>query len=104
MERREKMFQLEILFFMQIGIGILLVFLLHKISQIKAQVDDIISEVKDYITFITEDTQDSEADTFDEKQDFHDEKQFFKDRSRKIRDKEDVQTQLIQAVLGEYFP
>lgn len=76
---------LEILFFTQICVGILMIVFLLKITQIKQQLDDIIKEVNDYIEFLTEDVRE-EPKTKKEKKDT------------------EAQSQLIHAVLREYFP
>ena len=78
------MIRLEWLFLMQFLMGIMMFVLLQKITQMKKQVDEIIREVKDYVSYITE-----------------------SEETIKIEErtgKEAVQNQLIQAVLGEYFP
>lgn len=94
------MFQLEVLFLMQLVIGILMVVFLQKLLQIKKQVDDIVREVKEYITFITEEEETDERV-------LKNESDYMEKTERKFvlkENKEEAQTKLIQAVLGEYFP
>lgn len=101
------MFRLEILFFLQIVTGAILIVLLYKLSKIRKQVDDIVSEVKGYIAFITEETEESVIESPNTEKRFNKEMNFSQSEQRKSYSKEskdDVQTQLIQAVLGEYFP
>lgn len=77
------MLRLEFLFLMQIAVGILLLILLHKMSRVKKQLDEITREVENYVAFVTEDSE-------EEKQ----------GQAISMED----QNSLIQAVLGEYFP
>lgn len=77
------MLRLEFLFLMQIAVGILLLILLHKMSRVKKQLDEITREVENYVAFVTEDPE-------EEKQ----------GQAISMED----QNSLIQAVLGEYFP
>lgn len=85
------MIRLEWLFFMQVIMGIFMIVLLQKLTQMKKQVDEIIREVTSYISYITEAEQEVQAE---EK----------KNRRVVIKGKEEEQNRLIQAVLGEYFP
>jgi len=84
-QRRESMKELSILLLVAIlAMGILLMILLHKITTLKKQTDDIVQEVKAYVAFVTaepaQETRMSEHTSRDEKE-----------------------SQIIQAVLGEYF-
>lgn len=85
------MIRLEWLFFMQVIMGVLMIILLQKLTQMKKQVDEIIREVTSYISYITEAEQEVQTE---EK----------KNRRVVIKGKEEEQNRLIQAVLGEYFP
>lgn len=79
------MWQLNLLLLTQVLLGIVIFILLHKVGKMKAQVDEITKEVKDYISFIIEEEALCEADTPKEQ-------------------KDDIQSSLIQSVLGEFFP
>lgn len=97
------MFRLEWLFLMQIGMGILMVILLRKLTQLKKQVDDITKEVKEYIAFIIEDTEgDDEENLLITKKNGDMKKEGRNTAKKRTRDEEE--SDLIQAVLGEYFP
>ena len=84
------MFRFEWLFLTQCLLGILMMIFLHKINQIKKQVDNITKEVKAYLSFI-------EEDIGQEVQSVK------KERTMKIS-KDEAENHLIQAVLKEYFP
>ena len=84
---------LEFLFLIQIGIGIIMIISLQKITQLKTKVDDITKEVENYIAFLTEDVSEERIQT--------------ESKQRKISKSvqmEESKNQLIQAVLKEYFP
>jgi len=83
---------LELLFFTQICVGILMFIFLHKITQMKRQVDNITKEVQNYITFITEDTIEEEVDQKKES------------AKRENMPLDETKSNLIHAVLSEYFP
>ena len=98
------MIQLEMVFALQLAMGILMIIFLQRINRIKKQMNSVIKEVENYISFIMDD---------DEKQ------QITKERMTKIENstggvisgkrsgknkKEEEQNRLIQSVLGEYFP
>lgn len=84
------MFRLEWLFLTQCLLGILMMIFLHKINQIKKQVDDITKEVKAYLTFIEEDIE-------------QEPQKAKKQKTVKVS-KDEVENHLIQTVLKEYFP
>ena len=84
------MWQLYLLLFIQVFLGIIIAILLHKVGKLKAQVDEITREVKDYISFIIEDEASAEADTPKVPND--------------IKSGEAMQSSLIQSVLGDFFP
>jgi hypothetical protein len=84
------MWQLYLLLFIQVFLGIIIAILLHKVGKLKAQVDEITREVKDYISFIIEDEASAEADTPKVLND--------------IKSGEAMQSSLIQSVLGDFFP
>ncbi len=93
--------KLEILLFVAIAcMGILLLILLHKITILKKQTDDIIEEVKAYVAFVTEEEKRDVEDFLSrEKIEGHNTSNL----PKKIR-KEEMENHIIQAVLGEYFP
>lgn len=79
---------LEILLLVAItGMGILLIVLLHKITLLKKQADDIVQEVKSYVAFVTADEQVQSQTSEVHKQER----------------KEEMESHILQAVLGEYF-
>lgn len=79
---------LEILLLVAItGMGILLIVLLHKITLLKKQTDDIVQEVKSYVAFVTADEQVPSQTPEVHKQER----------------KEEMESHILQAVLGEYF-
>lgn len=84
------MVRLEWLFVAQCFMGILMTIFLHKMNQIKKQVDTITKEVKAYLTFIEEDVEQ--------------EKKLEKGENTRKISKDEVENRLIQAVLKEYFP
>ena len=79
--------ELELLLLIAIvAMGVLLIILLQKITILKKQTDEIISEVKSYLECVLEEPEQDVA----------------KPVKRALR--EEQQNQIIQAVLGEYFP
>ncbi len=84
------MFYLELLFLSQGLLGILMLIFLHKINQMKKQVDNITKEVKAYLDFVEEDVQEELIENHK--------------TSIKKSSKEEAENYLIQAVLKEYFP
>ena len=54
-KRSNKMFYLGLLFLSQGLFGILMLIFLHKINQMKKQIEDITKEVKAYLDFVEED-------------------------------------------------
>ena len=84
--------QLEWVFFMQLIMGVLMLFFLRKLMQMKKQMDCITKEVTNYISYITE-----EMESLPEKENTI-------EKTKRIKEKEEAQTRLIQAVLSEYFP
>lgn len=84
------MIYLQLLFLAQCLLGILMICFLHRINQIKKQIDKITKEVEEYLTFIEEDTARDMAA-----------------KEEKILEKnakDEVENHLIQSVLKEYFP
>ena len=77
--------RLEWIFLAQLLTGLLMLFFLRKLMEIKREMDRITKEVTNYVSYITEDT--NEIMKIEEK-----------------KEKEEAQNRLIQAVLGEYFP
>ena len=88
----ERSMRIEFIFFMQLMIGALMLIFLRKQMEMKKQMDEIIKEVTNYISYITEETE----------EELEIENQIIK-RSHE-KEKEEAQSRLIQAVLGEYFP
>ena len=83
------MFRIELLFLMQCLLGILMLIFLHKINQIKKQVDSITKEVKEYLTFIEEEAELENVTT---------------NKNDVKISKDEAENRLIQSVLQEYFP
>ena len=78
--------ELEILLLVAIvGMSILLIILLQKITILKKQTDEIVKEVKLYLDCVMEEPEKEEA--------------YMSSKERK----EEEQNKIIQAVLGEYF-
>ena len=72
------------------AMGILLIILLHKITILKKQTDDIVQEVKTYVAYVMmEDATGVEHLT---------------SKAQKQLNREEAESGIIQAVLGEYFP
>lgn len=85
------MVRLEWIFLMQCALGILMMVIILKITQMKKQMDTIKKEVSDYIFYVTQE----ELAVEQEEQDFAKKDEFMG---------ENAQNQLIHAVLSEYFP
>ncbi|MBQ8626449.1 MAG: hypothetical protein IJ419_09855 [Agathobacter sp.] len=83
------------------AMGILLIILLRKITILKKQTDDIVKEVKAYVAYITEEVEEESTE-----QNIRLQKQAFPagGKIQGIPSKEETQSHIIQAVLGEYFP
>lgn len=107
MERRNKMMKFEILFITQMILGIIMFVLWIQFMQMKRKVEKIIKEIEGYISFITDEAegQEDKIDT-NIKKSLTEEKNLSQEnkRNNKQQLKDDAQTQLIQAVLREYFP
>ena len=88
----ERSMRIEFIFFMQLMIGALMLIFLRKQMEMKKQMDEIIKEVTNYISYITEET---EAEQEIENSVI---------KTSQMKEKEEAQSRLIQAVLGEYFP
>ena len=88
------MWQLTLLLITQVFLGAAVLILLHKVGQMKTQVDEITKEVTDYISFIIED---------EGKQKSEDSPERMSQKEQIIR-AEEGQSSLIQSVLGEFFP
>ena len=84
--------RLEWIFFMQLGLAMLMLIFLRKQIEMKKQVDEIIKEVTNYISYITTETEDKVVEENSSIQ------------IAKRKEMEEAQNRLIQAVLGEYFP
>ena len=97
------MIRLEWLFFMQIILGIMMIIFLQKLLQMKKQVDEIVKEITNYISFVIENEEKSATeDVFFEKQKSELTENMQKRGYKKVE--ENAQNQLIQAVLGDFFP
>lgn len=98
------MIQFGILFATQILEGVLIILLLARLQGMKKQIDHIIKEVKGYIAFITEDAdRDWEDEALNGSENCKNEGVYSSER-RSRRREENIQSQLIQDVLQEYFP
>ena len=84
--------RIELIFFMQLLLGALMLIFLRKQMEMKKQIDEIVKEVTNYLSYITEETE----------EELEKEKQMI--NTSQIKEKEEAQSRLIQAVLGEYFP
>ena len=84
------MFYLGLLFLSQGLFGILMLIFLHKINQMKKQIEDITKEVKAYLDFVEEDIKQESIENTSI-------------NTAKKQNEED-ENRLIQAVLREYFP
>ena len=107
MERRNKMMKFEILFITQMILGIIMFVLWIQFMQMKRMVEKIIKEIEAYISFVTEEAEVEDVSIEKNiKKSLTDEKVLAPENKRinKRQSKDDAQTQLIQAVLGEYFP
>lgn len=88
MERGKEMYLQELLILTQCLLGILMLIFLHKINQLKKQVDTIVKDVTQYLSFLENDV---ERDSLQEE-------------NNSKMSKEEVENHIIQAVLKEYFP
>ena len=80
--------ELEIMLFVAIMVmSVLLIVLLRKITLLKRQTDDIIQEIKFYLACIMDEQEETDGK-----------------KEIKAVGKEEQQSRIIQAVLGEYFP
>ena len=89
------MFRVEVLFFMQIVTGVLMILVLHKMVQMKNKVEKVIQEVENYITFVTQEEEEQSMPM--------QAGEGVKTAKSKKENLDEAQTKLIQAVLGEYF-
>ena len=99
--------QFEIILGIQIMGSVLMLVLLSKMIQMKRQIEHVIKEVEGYIAFITEETEDkTDTNMADDVQYKKEEPVYQANLVSKLtkESKDTEQTQLIQAVLGEYFP
>ena len=94
------MVRFEWLFLIQIVMGILMIILLRKLTQMKKQMDKITQEVSNYITYVTEDIEDLE----ESKEVVTEEGSADIKKSINKKDEAEAKSRLIQAVLKEYFP
>lgn len=110
--RRMAMKELGIVLFLAIAVmGILLIVLLHKITILKKQTDDIVEEVKAYVAFVTADP-DTDVEGINKNmkespnENLHrlGQAQYVAGKERKQASRDEMESHLIQAVLGEYFP
>lgn len=88
MERGKEMYLQELLILTQCLLGILMLIFLHKINQLKKQVDTIVKDVTQYLSFLENDV----------------ERDVLQEENNSKMSKEEVENHIIQAVLKEYFP
>lgn len=104
MERRKKMLEFGVLFLSQMITGIIVFIVFMQFIQMKKKVEKIIKEIEGYILLVTEEVQEENIETNIKKSLTEDNVSLReKNRTNKHQSQEDAQTQLIQAVLGEYF-
>lgn len=84
--------RIEFIFFMQLVLGALMLIFLRKQIEMKKQIDEIVKEVTNYLSYVTEETEEEQ------------EIETSVIKASQIKEKEEAQSRLIQAVLGEYFP
>ena len=84
--------RIEFIFFMQLVLGALMLIFLRKQIEMKKQIDEIVKEVTNYLSYGTEETEEEQ------------EIETSVIKASQIKEKEEAQSRLIQAVLGEYFP
>ena len=84
--------RLEWIFFMQLFMGVFMLIFLRRLTEMKKQIDSITKEVTNYISYITEEME------------ILPEEEIQVTKGNAIKEKEEAQNRLIQAVLGEYFP
>ena len=85
------MVQQDWLFFMQLLMGILMLAALQKLIELQKKIDEITKEVMGYISYVTNDMEEEQEKA----------KGMVAVENRS--DKEEAQSRLIQAVLGDYF-
>ena len=83
-EKKEETMSLTIMFFIQVVQIMVLFVFLKKMGQLQKQINAIIDEVKEYIQFVTEEEE-------------------VQEQKKKVHHAEE-QSQILHAVLGEYFP
>lgn len=88
------MTRMDVLLLIQPVMGILMLIILHKVMQLKKQVNHIVKQVEDYVTYITSETEAEEQ---------HQEQKKANILLKKDEKVDEAQSRLIQAVLGEYF-
>lgn len=88
----ERSMRIEFIFFMQLVLGALMLIFLRKQIEMKKQIDEIVKEVTNYLSYVTEETEEEQ------------EIETSVIKASQIKEKEEAQSRLIQAVLGEYFP
>lgn len=97
--------QLEVLFVLQLMLTVLVIILLIKLVQLKKVVTQTVEDVKGYITFITEDINEETTEISAHSEENIIYKTGLSDVSqKKARCNEKTQSQIIHAVLQEYFP
>jgi len=101
------MLEFGILFVTQMIMGVVIFILFIQFVQMKKLVEQIIREVEGYISFVTEEEEVQEGNIETNiKKSLTEERISMREKNRnnKRQSQDDAQTQLIQAVLGEYFP
>lgn len=97
--------ELDILLLVAIvAMAVLLMILVHKITILKKQIDEIVQEVKGYVDYVTaEDTDVTSGQAPVEAEEPHIKSAQPLEREAKQSSKEEMNNHIIQAVLGEYF-
>ena len=101
------MLEFGILFVAQMIMGVVIFILFIQFVQMKKLIEQIIREVEGYISFVTEEAEVQEGNIETNiKKSLTEERISMREKNRnnKRQSQDDAQTQLIQAVLGEYFP
>lgn len=85
--------ELDVLLLVAIAaMGILLIILLRQITILKKQTEEIVQEVKAYVAYVMDDSAGQATEATAQKE------------PENRQNREEAQSRIIQAVLGEYFP
>ena len=96
--------EFEILLTAQIGLCVLLLILMKKVVQLKQRIDEIVEAVEGYITFITQEDCEAEDQPVTNNNIVEESGYVQREKRKRLVVNDDSQTQLIQSVLGEFFP